>query len=842
MGEFGFKIRNYEAGSVYAVNKGFRDYYDWNNAMLTNSLFLDYLQKQKKFHTKKDYTRDIIGIEFNYGTRSFKDELKRLDKLIKETEDKEKLSRLNKLRESIEQRKDKYEKRSADSIREIFYTEGVDIRYGENTIIHYKMLYRSPGKAKKGTCMFIKESLYEDARKFLYMNLTLPQKNAPIIEIGAYSSLITSTIIDRVQINPEDVLILEDVKSSFITDAISIETNKDKECIAIKKDNYTVSNEIFDGQALIDLSIFPAYADGYILLRQHFTKCAAFATDIQLFFKDYFGDNYETATVTDMFGIKHKAKDIKLITTNNAMKWLKFNVTYQDWCKIVNQNGGLWGIVKTAHKSKLGTVQRMSYQMINSLDVASMDSVLQLSVDYINQLKTDINVFIDYLRHNSNFSNDFDALIALYEQNHEFEYSSYFRDRRKNIIQTYVLNLKSGKVIQNGDNLTIVGSPYAMLLHSVGEDVEKDPTFNKETGCIQCYTERFSDGEYLAAFRNPFNSRNNLGYLHNHNHEYFHKYFAFGKLIVAVNMLHTDFQDRNNGSDQDSDSIYVTNQKDIVKHAKHCYIAYKTIVNNIPREANHYDNTLKNYAIIDNKLAAAQMDIGESSNLAQICLTYTYNYQDKKFEDYICILSVLAQAAIDSAKRKFDIDISSEIQRIKADMDIDIHGYPEFWSVIRRDFNRDRITRGLHCPMNNIYNLKLPKYRSEIATLPMSHFFVSYKDEIRKKSRKVESLIERYGIELTEFQKESDSDYTDYLLLQENFDELIEDIRRIILPNKYLPVFSWLLNRAFIITPKIKGQEDNLKSTLRKRRSLLLKVLYEVNPEAVLKCFSKRDT
>lgn len=63
-----------------------------------------------------------------------------------------------------------------------------------------------------------------------------------------------------------------------------------------------------------------------------------------------------------MFGVEHKAKDIKLITTDNAMKWLKFGVSYDYWADKVKANGCKFGIVKTAHKSKLGEVQRMSYQ------------------------------------------------------------------------------------------------------------------------------------------------------------------------------------------------------------------------------------------------------------------------------------------------------------------------------------------------------------------------------------------------------------------------------------------------------------------------------------------------
>ena len=52
-------------------------------------------------------------------------------------------------------------------------------------------------------------------------------------------------------------------------------------------------------------------------------------------------------------------------------------------------------------------------------------------------------------------------------------------------------------------------------------------------------------------------------------------------------------------------------------------------------QKNTYDNSLKNFALIDNKLAASQLTIGESSNLAQICLSYSYNFKDKKYQDYV---------------------------------------------------------------------------------------------------------------------------------------------------------------------------------------------------------------
>lgn len=867
MSEFGIKIKNIEAATLYEYNKGLRDHYDYKDAMFVNSLFKDFMCENKLKVWNDESTRDLICLEFNFGTRSYDEEIAHIRKIAKNAriEYKKAISSGSKKLIELQTNKKKkiislynfavnhktdYFSLSADTIREEFYNNGVNVEYitrkrnGDiikTEVIHYKMLYRSTGKAKKGTCMFIRDKLYNKAINYLRMGIKLPKHNADIVGISAYSSLVCSGIVGKVKINPKNILVLKDVDRYFNTNVISVEIDENKHCIAKAIKDYKLKNTLFDGQALIDSSIFPNWGNGYILLRHHFCKMAAFCSNIQLFFRDYFGDDYYSATVKDMWGNEHYVKDIELITTDNAMKWIKYDVSYDYWCNKVYENDCMFGIVKTAHPSKLGNVQRMSYQMVNSLDVEIMENVCKESIEYINRLKTDDDFFLDYLRKNINFSNDYEALIALCEQNRDFLRSSYFRDRKKAIIITYVLNFKSGKVIQNADNLVIVGSPYAMLLYgATGNpcDVDKDDTFSVEDLATQCYTTRFNDNEYLAEFRSPFNGKYNLGYLHNVYNDRFKKYFKFCDQIIAVNMNGTDFQDRNNGSDMDSDSIYTTNQADIVLHAKNCKEKYLTIVNNIPKDSNVYDSTMKDFARLDNKLAASQLDIGESSNLAQLAQTYDCTFDEQKYKDYVCILSVLAQIAIDSAKRLFDVDVGSEIKRIKKDMDVENNKYPAFWKVIRRDFKEKNINYNLVCPMNYLYNLKLDQFRSNESTIPIQYFFKKFEiEKNRKTCKKVEEIIEMY---MNKYYSTISSENEDsYFLLKMDFDNMIQDIKKVYVSKNYIGLFSWLIDRAFCVSISQKQNQYKLKSKIKKRKSILIKALYDINSANLLKCFSE---
>ncbi len=870
MSEFGFKIQNIEASTLFEYNAGLKEHYEYKEAMFANSLFKEYLEQNGLQLYKDDFTRDIICLEFNYSTKSFQQEMQHLIKLAKSTKMELRKAKIKREPNSIHALQNKLDKivhllyktkknrwnyvpLSKEELRKKFYKDGVDMKYisknrkGEIKKIekiHYKMLYRSTGKAKKGSCIFIRDKFFDKSLNFLRMGIQLPTSNAMLVEISAYSSLISSGIVDKLKINPNNILILKDINRYFKTNVISVELNDKKQCVANKIENYPLKNTLFDGQALIDSEIFPDNANGYILLRQHFCKMAAFKTNIQQFYKEYFGAQYETATVTDMFGNKHFVKDIQLITTDNAMKWLKFNVSYNYWCNWVEKNGCFFGIVKTAHKSKLGMQQKMSYQMVNSLDNAIMENVVATSAQYIENLKKEDSIFLNYLKKNINFSNDYEVLLSLCEYNPDFINSTYFRLRKKKIIESIIYKFRTGEIIQNAENLTVVGSPYAMLLYSTCGNpniVDMDDTFCCEQGAIQCFTNRFFDDEYLAFFRSPFNSKNNLMYLHNVYNETFNKYFDFGKQIIAINMIGTDAQDRCNGMDMDSDFGYTTNQSDIVSYAKICYKKYPTIINNIPKDKNIYNNTTDDFAKIDHTLAKSQADIGESSNLAQLAQSYTYAYKDKKFQDYVCILSVLAQIAIDNSKRQFDIDLTKEIDRIKQDMDIKKNGYPVFWKIIKNDLKEKKINHTIKCPMNYLMDFEFKKVRNLKKAIPLSEFFIKHPLQTNRKTcRRIEELIEKYSLKLLyELQINDEADYENSLLLRNDFEYLVSELQHVRISTNYIDIMSYLIDRTFILTDGVRFNNKIIGTKLNKNKPLLMKVLYSVNQKSFLECFKK---
>ena len=243
-------------------------------------------------------------------------------------------------------------------------------------------------------------------------------------------------------------------------------------------------------------------------------------------------------------------------------------------------------------------------------------------------------------------------------------------------------------------------------------------------------------------------------------------------------------------------------------------------------------------------MAASQRDIGESTNVAQLCLSYWHTTGQERYGAYADALAVICQCAIDGTKRTFDVNIPGEIKRVKETINAKRVGYPAFWRDIRPDMNCNLINYNLTCPMNAVHSLTVGKaeYRKDV--IPINQFFIKYEnEETQKKSKAIESLIEKYNFEITEYQKDEkknkSKEQSDYLLLRSDYEDMLEDIRKITMGSKYIGLMSWLIDRCFVMTPNMASNRNKIQSKLGKNRPLLLKILYDLNPKMFLKCFKK---
>ena len=225
--------------------------------------------------------------------------------------------------------------------------------------VKYINFMRSSSKARVVSCLFIKEEYYKDMIKWARLGLELTG-NVDIASIRAYESLILSSIIDVLEIKSDEILLIDDIYSKFAYPA-SVATLSGSYISVNNIEDYQVNNCVFDGQGLLDVSVFDSCKStkgcGMALLRNRWFKCCCFNTNVHEFLMAEENKNAidENGYIIDMCGNKIQADKIKMIITPSSLKLLKMKDkfeslgdTYNYWLDTIDEN---FGVVKTDHDS-----------------------------------------------------------------------------------------------------------------------------------------------------------------------------------------------------------------------------------------------------------------------------------------------------------------------------------------------------------------------------------------------------------------------------------------------------------------------------------------------------------
>jgi hypothetical protein len=549
-------------------------------------------------------------------------------------------------------------------IREKLYKDGFYIDG-----VKYVRFKRSAGSARVGKCLFVKEDLYDSMMEWSYMGIDHTRGiDMDLAKIETYMALTTSSIIDTLKIESKNILLIDDYESVFKDKVMATRLDQTGNLITAPAEA-TVKNSIWDGQSLLDVSIFDnnGYADkGFLLLRNRFFKSACFNTNIQQFFAD---NNITSIYQLNGQTVAQDIKDIKLITTPSSIKYLKFG-TFAMYLSKLEETFGVVKYEKAPHNMN-GMVQT-HYQLINTLQLNKdeVHQLLQPTLDYIDLLKnnptvlkhhigikTNLNVYdIDINNANNMFYN-------LLKVNDGFTETKLFYNYKQDVIKAFKNNVRKGHILINGNYSVLCGNAPEMLKSSINAF---DGT--AELNGDEVNTKAFDYNKELLGCRSPHVTMGNLWVCKNTENDFIDTYFNSSKYIIHINSINNNVLERLSGADFDSDQLLLTDEPILLNKAKANYNKFLVPTDFTPKSNKAMNNTIDDKVELD--IATSKNMIGEIVNLSQILNSeYWDRIANNKPVDglyeLICQLDVLSCIEIDKAKKLSPVNSKREIERIK---------------------------------------------------------------------------------------------------------------------------------------------------------------------------------
>lgn len=536
--------------------------------------------------------------------------------------------------------------------------------------IKYIRFKRSSGSSRVGKCLFIDEKLYSRMHKWECCGLKIRDGNEiDLAAFEAYISLTLSSIIDTIEIHPENILVIDDYHSVFKDKAAAV--SYDGSSLVTTNDYVEVDNSIWDGQTLMDYSMYGKYNHySMLLLRNRFFKTAAFSTHIQKFFAD---NGITEVSQLNGYTRAKSIEDIKLITTPSSIKYVKFG-TLDQWLDNLETTFGVVKHEKPTHYFD-GRLVQTHYQLLNTLQLSEkeVDRLLAESFEYMSNLRYVPAVVRHHIKYPENppinleeMANKNDIVYQLLGINERFTETKMYHDFLKDLLVSFKKNLMSGHVLVNGNYSTLLGNPYEMLLQSIGR-------FNGESdlGVGNIHNVRFEYDKKLLGSRSPHICAGNILLANNVESKHIDDYFFLTEEIVCVNSINENLLEKLNGADFDSDTMMLTNNKLLIVAAERNYSKFAiptSLVSAIKRKR-YYNNSDK----CDLDIKTSVNKIGEIVNLSQELNTLFWNniHSGQTFEenqelyDDIVKLAILSNVEIDKAKKEYQLDSTEEIGKLK---------------------------------------------------------------------------------------------------------------------------------------------------------------------------------
>ena len=538
--------------------------------------------------------------------------------------------------------------------------------------IHYVRYKRSAGSSRVGKCLFIDEKLYPGIWDWTLCGLDIdPEVPFDLAAFESYISLTLSSIIGEVEIYPENILVIDDYESKF-QDRAAVTQIGDDGTLITRDEPVEVSNSIWDGQSLMDSSLFGAYAGkGMLLLRARFFKSCCFNCNIQEWFKDH---GITEIRQLNGYTLAKDISEVKLITTPSSIKYLKFG-TLEQWLENLEP---LFGVVKFEKPTHYfdGRLVQTHYQLINTLQMTQeeVDEFLRPTLEYHSALKNIPAVLRNHIKYPgeqmtlplSPLRNRNEIVYKLMGINERFCETGLYRKFVDQLIKSLNKNVRCGHVLVNGNYSTLCGNPIEMLRQSIGK-------FSGESqiGVGNIHSRRFEFDKTILGSRSPHVTMGNVWLTTNRANDEIERYLNLTNEIVCINSIGENLLMRLSGADFDSDTAMLTDNPILIKAAQKNYDKFPVPTSEVVAKKTKRKYNWNEQADLD--IATSVNLIAEIINLAQELNTLfwdnfnagrTYEELEEIYLD-IAQLDVLSNIEIDKAKKEYPIDSKYELKKLK---------------------------------------------------------------------------------------------------------------------------------------------------------------------------------
>lgn len=544
--------------------------------------------------------------------------------------------------------------------------------------IKYVRFKRSSGSSRVGKCLFINERLYNAMHEWEMCGIQVDEgQDIDLAALEPYIALTLSSIIDTIEIKPENILVVDDYKSVFHERAIATRLVDGR--LVSKPEDVEISNSIWDGQSLMDRSLFGEYSNkGMLLLRARFFKSCCFNTNIQQWFADH---GIKKISQLNGYTRAKKIEDVKLITTPSSIKYLKFG-TLDHWLDTLETT---FGVVKYEKKTHFfdGRMVQTHYQLINTLQMTyeEVEKFIKPSLDYAKMIKTDPAVLRHQISYQYQSPDDTfytkavtsknDIIYRLLGMNDRFAKTKMYRNFCNDLIKSFIKNLRCGHVLVRGNYSTLCGNPIEMLKMSIGQF---DGSSIIEKNTVHC--EMFESGKELLGSRSPHVTIGNILVTRNVIRPEIARYMNPTNEIVYVNSIQENLLERLSGADFDSDTMLLTDNEILVTAAKRNYDNFPVPTKLVESAMRNRRYTNREKADLDIKTSVNK--IGEIINLSQELNSILWDRINKgaSIDDVmelycdISQLDVMSNLEIDSAKRENPANNTRELQLLKKKYDV----------------------------------------------------------------------------------------------------------------------------------------------------------------------------